>query len=83
MPVNLVAPKPEDLLRVKGVELGIAEAGVRKAGRKDLLVMRLADGAKILVNPPGAAPVSALAWRGDGQVLAFGSEDGQAGLLAL
>ncbi|MBE0619158.1 MAG: bifunctional glutamate N-acetyltransferase/amino-acid acetyltransferase ArgJ [Burkholderiales bacterium] len=47
MAVNLVAPKPEDLLRVKGVELGVAEAGVRKAGRKDLLVMRLADGASV------------------------------------
>ena len=47
MAVNLLAAKPEDLLRVKGVELGVAEAGVRKAGRKDLLVMRLADGAKV------------------------------------
>jgi glutamate N-acetyltransferase/amino-acid N-acetyltransferase len=47
MAVNLLATKPEDLPRVKGVELGVAEAGVRKAGRKDLLVMRLADGAKV------------------------------------
>jgi glutamate N-acetyltransferase/amino-acid N-acetyltransferase len=47
MAVNLVAPKPEDLLRVKGVELGVAEAGVRKAGRKDVLVMRLAAGASV------------------------------------
>ncbi|MDP2639517.1 MAG: bifunctional glutamate N-acetyltransferase/amino-acid acetyltransferase ArgJ [Betaproteobacteria bacterium] len=47
MPVNLVAPKPEDLLPVSGVALGVAEAGVRKAGRKDLLVMRLAEGASV------------------------------------
>ncbi len=44
MPVNLAPPKPEDLLPVQGVELGVAEAGVRKAGRKDLMLMRLADG---------------------------------------
>ena len=47
MPVNLAAPKPEDLLPVKGVMLGVAEAGVRKANRKDLLVMRLAEGASV------------------------------------
>ena len=47
MPVNLLAPKPEDLLPVRGVALGVAEAGVRKTERKDLLVMRLAEGASI------------------------------------
>ncbi|MFH1045235.1 MAG: bifunctional glutamate N-acetyltransferase/amino-acid acetyltransferase ArgJ, partial [Pseudomonadota bacterium] len=47
MPVNLAPPKPEDLLPVKGVMLGVAEAGVRKAERKDLLVMRLAEGASV------------------------------------
>ena len=47
MPVNLAPPKPEDLLPVKGVMLGVAEAGVRKAKRKDLLVMRLAEGASV------------------------------------
>ena len=47
MPVNLVPPNPEDLLPVKGVMLGVAEAGVRKANRKDLLVMRLAEGAGV------------------------------------
>lgn len=45
MAVNLSAPKPEDLFAVPGVELGVATAGIRKAGRKDLLVMRLAPGA--------------------------------------
>jgi len=47
MPVNLVPPKPEDLLPVSGVLLGVAEAGMRKANRKDLLVMRLAEGASV------------------------------------
>ena len=47
MAVNLIAPKPEELLPVKGVVLGVAAAGVRKAGRKDLLVMRLAEGANV------------------------------------
>ncbi len=47
MPVNLAPPKPEDLLPVRGVALGVAEAGVRKPGRKDLLVMRLAEGASV------------------------------------
>ncbi|MBI5910222.1 MAG: bifunctional glutamate N-acetyltransferase/amino-acid acetyltransferase ArgJ [Betaproteobacteria bacterium] len=47
MPVNLAPPKPEDLLPVKGVTLGVAEAGVHKAGRKDLLVVRLAEGASV------------------------------------
>jgi glutamate N-acetyltransferase/amino-acid N-acetyltransferase len=47
MPVNLSAPDPAALLPIKGVECGIAEAGVRKANRKDLLVMRLDAGAKV------------------------------------
>ncbi len=47
MPVNLAPPKPEELLPVKGLALGVAEAGVRKANRKDLLVMRLAEGAAV------------------------------------
>jgi len=44
MAVNLSPPRPEDLLPVKGVKLGVAEAGIRKAGRKDLLLMTLAKG---------------------------------------
>lgn len=44
MPVNLVAPRPDSLFPVAGVELGVAMAGVRKANRKDVLLMRLAPG---------------------------------------
>jgi glutamate N-acetyltransferase/amino-acid N-acetyltransferase len=47
MPVNLTPPKPEDLLPVAGVTLGCAEAGIKKAARKDLLVVHLADGARV------------------------------------
>lgn len=47
MPVNLSAPDPDALLPVNGVTLGIAEANIRKPGRKDLLVMRLDDGARV------------------------------------
>jgi glutamate N-acetyltransferase/amino-acid N-acetyltransferase len=46
MPVNLSPPDPAKLFAVPGVELGVAMAGIKKANRKDLLVMRLAPGAK-------------------------------------
>jgi len=35
------------LLPVRGVKLGVAEAGIRKAGRKDLLLVTLAEGASV------------------------------------
>jgi glutamate N-acetyltransferase / amino-acid N-acetyltransferase len=47
MAVGLKAPRAEDLSPVDGVELGWAEAGIRKAGRKDLLVIRIAPGASV------------------------------------
>jgi glutamate N-acetyltransferase/amino-acid N-acetyltransferase len=47
MPVNLKVPSAADLAPVAGVELGIAEAGIRKANRKDVLVMRLAPGTTV------------------------------------
>jgi glutamate N-acetyltransferase/amino-acid N-acetyltransferase len=47
MPVNLSAPNPADLYPVPGVELGIAMAGVRKANRRDLLVVKLAEGSSV------------------------------------
>ncbi len=47
MPVNIPLLLPEQLLPVAGVTLGIAEAGIKKANRKDLLVMRLDEGAKV------------------------------------
>ena len=62
MPVNLSAPDPASLLPVKGVELGFAEAHIRKPNRKDLLVMHLAPGSRVAgvftQNRFCAAPVS-------------------------
>ncbi len=47
MPVNLVAPDPKSLLPVAGVALGVTQANIRKPDRKDLLVIRLDDGANV------------------------------------
>lgn len=47
MAVNSPVPVASDLHAVTGIELGHAEAGIRKANRKDLLVMRLADSATV------------------------------------
>ena len=47
MAVNLSPPRPEDLLPVKGVRLGVTEAGIRRSGRKDLLLVALAEGTKV------------------------------------
>ena len=48
-----------------------------------ILMVRLTDGAEILVRKNGTAPVSALAWNAKGTMLAFATEDGDAGLLEL
>jgi glutamate N-acetyltransferase/amino-acid N-acetyltransferase len=47
MPVNLKAPDPKELHAVPGVTLGIAMAGVRKANRRDVLVVALAEGTHV------------------------------------
>ena len=47
MAVNLTAPDPGSLYPVPGVTVGVAEAGIRKPNRKDLLVMRLEEGARV------------------------------------
>ena len=46
MPVNLSAPDAARLLPVAGVELGTARAGIRKPGRRDLLVVRFSEGTR-------------------------------------
>ncbi len=62
MPVNLSSPVAAQLLPVAGVSLGIAEAGIKRAERKDLLVMQLCDGARVAgvftTNRFCAAPVT-------------------------
>ncbi len=45
MPVNFQPADPASLLPIDGVRLGIAEAGIRKANRKDLTVVLLDEGA--------------------------------------
>jgi glutamate N-acetyltransferase/amino-acid N-acetyltransferase len=61
MAVNLPLPVAENLKPVAGIALGHAEAGVRKANRKDLLVMQLAPSATVAgvftTNSFCAAPV--------------------------
>jgi len=55
------------------------------AGYSDgtILMVRLEDGAEILVRRNGTAEVAALAWNAKGTLLAFAAEDGEAGLLPL
>jgi glutamate N-acetyltransferase / amino-acid N-acetyltransferase len=61
MTVNLPLPQKNDLKPVKGFAMGIAEAGIKKANRKDLLVMTLAPGSQVAgvftLNRFCAAPV--------------------------
>jgi glutamate N-acetyltransferase/amino-acid N-acetyltransferase len=47
MAVNLSPPRVEDLLPVRGVTLGTAQAGIRKSGRSDLLVVAFAQGTRV------------------------------------
>jgi len=47
MAVNLAPPDPSSLHPISGVELGVGMAGIKKPGRKDLLVMTLAPGASV------------------------------------
>lgn len=47
MPVNLSAPEPADLLPIVGVRIGVAEAGIRKAHRKDLTLFQLDEGSVV------------------------------------
>jgi len=48
-----------------------------------ILLVRIDDGAEVLARKPGDAPVTALAWSADGRMLAFGTEDGTAGVIDL
>ncbi len=47
MPVNLTAPDPAALLPVAGVRLGIASAGIKKPGKRDLTLIELAAGSQV------------------------------------
>ena len=62
MPVNLRSPDPVDLLPVPGLRLGVASAGIKKVGRKDLTLIELAEGSQVAAvftqNHFCAAPVT-------------------------
>ena len=47
MAVNLQIPSESDIHPVAGVEIGVTEAGIRKANRRDLTVFRLAPGTTV------------------------------------
>jgi glutamate N-acetyltransferase/amino-acid N-acetyltransferase len=61
MAVNSPLPVAADLKPVAGIDIGFAQAGIKKPNRKDVLVMRLADGATVAgvftLNRFCAAPV--------------------------
>ncbi len=62
MPVNLATPAAGALLPIAGVSLGTAEAGIKRAERKDLLIIKLEEGATVAgvftTNRFCAAPVT-------------------------
>ena len=47
MPVHLPFPSASDLYPVPGVRIGVTEAGIRKANRKDLTVVLIAEGTSV------------------------------------
>ena len=82
MAVNLASPRAEDILPIAGLELGFAEAGIRKANRRDLMLMRLAPGSRVAgvftQNSFAAAPVQLCR-----KHLAAGGEGDEGGIRAL
>jgi WD40 repeat protein len=71
MRVTCVAGHP----RQEVVAVGYADGMV--------LLVRIADGGEILVKRPGGGAISAMAWDPRGGILAFGSDEGEAGVLPL
>jgi WD40 repeat protein len=72
--VSRVAFHPSALVVAMGYEDGM------------VLLCRITDGSEILVQRPsegGKARITALAWDAQGARLAFGAENGEAGLLTL
>ena len=69
--VEIVACHPRELITAVGYADGL------------ILIVRIDDGAEILARKPGDAPVTALAWNNAGTLLAFGTEDGAAGIIDL
>jgi WD40 repeat protein len=68
--VEVVACHPREAIVAVGYSDGLA------------LIVRVEDGAEILAKRPGAAAVTALAWSTDGKLLAWGTDAGEAGVIA-
>ncbi len=47
MPVNLPLPVAEQLMPIAGVRIGVVQAGIRKAGRKDVTLLLIDPGASV------------------------------------
>jgi WD40 repeat protein len=69
--VSIVACHPRDDIVSAGYEDGL------------VLMVRTEDGAEILVKQPAGSPVSALAWDAGGDRIAWGTDDGAAGIVEL
>lgn len=69
--VTAVACHPKKPVIAAGYDNGMA------------LLIRLEDGAEIVAKTPGGGAMMALAWNKSGSRLAFGTEDGEAGVIAL
>lgn len=69
--LNIVAAHPKQPVVACGYADGL------------VLLVRVADGAEVLAKRPGDAPISALAWNSTGTMLAFGCENGEAGVVDL
>jgi glutamate N-acetyltransferase/amino-acid N-acetyltransferase len=61
MPVNLLPPEPSAIRAVSGIELGFAMAGIKRAGRRDVMLVSIVKGASVAAvftqNSFAAAPV--------------------------
>ena len=69
--VQVVACHPKDQVVAAGYADGL------------VLLVRLDDGAEILARKGAASPITALAWSLAGDMLAFGTEAGEAGVISL
>lgn len=87
MPVNFHIPDTRDIHPVKGVQIGIASAGIKKPGKKDITVFRFAPGTQVAgvftTNRFCAAPVQIckkrLAVRQDIEALLINTGNANAG----
>ena len=69
--ISAVAAHPKQEVCAVGYEDGM------------MLLTRIEDGAEVLAREPAGSPIMGLAWNTAGTRLAFGAEDGAAGVIAL